>query len=86
MLLISNHLFRSKRVTTEPVANSPVSARTNIFEQDVVDEEAVKEDSERMDAMMRQLMGGNDDDDDEGEEVEGKLFFCYLHRKKYINI
>ncbi|KAI9260072.1 hypothetical protein EDC94DRAFT_148092 [Helicostylum pulchrum] len=60
----------SKRVTTEPVANSQVSARANIFEQDVVDEEAVKEDSERMDAMMRQLMGGNDDDDEEEEEVE----------------
>lgn len=69
-------LFRSKRVTTEPVPNTQVSSRTDIYEQEAVDEVAMKEDSQRMDVMMRQLMGGDDEEEEEGN-------FLYLtHTKK----
>lgn len=53
-------------MTTEPVPDTQVSSRTDIYEQEAVDEVAMKEDSQRMDVMMRQLMGGDDEEEEEG--------------------
>lgn len=53
-----------------------VSSRNDIYEHDTTDEEAVKEDAQRMDALMRQMLGGDDEDDEtEEDEAEGKTFF-----------
>lgn len=69
-------IYRSKRVTNEPVPNTQISSRTDIYEQVVVDEDAVKEDAQRMDALMRQMLGGDDEkEEDETEDTEGNYFF-----------
>jgi hypothetical protein len=43
-----------------------VSSRSDIFNQDAVDEEALKEEQEKMDMIMRRLMGGVEEEDQEG--------------------
>lgn len=62
-------IFRSKRVTNEPLPSTQVSSRNDIFQQEEVDQDLVKEEADRMDTLMRQLMGGDEEDD---EEEQGK--------------
>lgn len=65
-------------MTTEPAPNTQLSSRTNIYEQEAVDEEALKEDAQRMDVMMRQLMGGDD------EEEEGIFLLLNYAKKNHV--
>lgn len=69
--LCPKRIYRSKRIVTELGPNSQISSRNEIFEHDTVNEEDVKEDAQKMDEIMRRLMGGSDDNDEE-EAAEGK--------------
>lgn len=48
-----------------------MSSRSDIFNHDAVDEEAVKEEKEKMDMIMRRLMGGSEDE----QEATGIIYF-----------
>lgn len=62
---------RSNRVKNELEPVTQTSIRDEIFEQQNVDEETLKEEADRMDMLMRNLIGGAEDDEDvENKEEE----------------
>lgn len=62
---------RSNRVKSELEPETQTSIRDEIFEQQNVDEETLKEEADRMDVLMRNLIGGTEDDEDaENKEEE----------------
>lgn len=64
-------LNRSNRVKNELEPVTQTSIRDEIFEQQNVDEETLKEEADRMDMLMRNLIGGAEDDEDvENKEEE----------------
>lgn len=64
-------LNRSNRVKNELEPETQTSIRDEIFEQQNVDEETLKEEADRMDMLMRNLIGGAEDDEDvENKEEE----------------
>ncbi|KAI8097988.1 uncharacterized protein B0P05DRAFT_522873 [Gilbertella persicaria] len=75
----------SKKVTTVVSPGTQVSSRNDIYEQESVkeEEEEVKEEAERMDALMRNLLGGQseeeqddmDQDDNAQQEQEEEFAF-----------
>lgn len=67
-------LNRSNRVKNELEPETQTSIRDEIFEQQNVDEETLKEEADRMDMLMRNLIGGAEDDEDveiKEEEANG---------------
>lgn len=64
-------MSRSSRVKGELETETQSSIRNEIFEQESVDEEIVKEEAERMDMLMRNLIGNvGDDQEEECKEEE----------------
>ncbi|KAL7311698.1 hypothetical protein PS15m_009426 [Mucor circinelloides] len=60
----------SSRVKSELETETQSSIRNEIFEQESVDEEVVKEEAERMDMLMRNLIGNAGDDQEEEYKEE----------------
>ncbi|KAI9486024.1 MAG: hypothetical protein EXX96DRAFT_547414 [Benjaminiella poitrasii] len=82
--MTANNETKSKRLVNVIEPNTQVSSRSEIFEQNVIDEDAVKEDSQRMDMLMRSLMGIEEDDneankmnEDQNDEVEKEEEFAF---------
>jgi hypothetical protein len=63
-------LNRSNRVKSELEHETQTSIRDEIFEQQNVDEEALKEEADRMDVLMRNLIGSTEDDEDVEDKKE----------------
>lgn len=61
---------RSNRVKSELEHETQTSIRDEIFEQQNVDDEALKEEADRMDVLMRNLIGSTEDDEDVEDKKE----------------
>lgn len=63
-------LRRSSRAKAKSQTEVQSSIRDEIFKQESVDEDVVKEEAERMDMLMRNLIGNADEEEEESKEEE----------------
>ncbi|KAI7904818.1 uncharacterized protein BX663DRAFT_503680 [Cokeromyces recurvatus] len=71
--MMANIRSTSKRGTNVIEPNTQISSRREIFEESSIDEEAIKEDAQKMDMLMRSLMGfaeNQDETQDQGRNQD----------------
>ncbi|KAI8337372.1 hypothetical protein EDC96DRAFT_523615 [Choanephora cucurbitarum] len=57
-------MYRSKRTSGVTGPNTQVSSRSDIFNEEFIDEQEIKEEARRMDLLMQNLLGGQEDEEE----------------------